>query len=271
MIKFFRRIRQRLLRKSNFSKYLLYAIGEIILVVIGILIALQINNWNEAIKNAKTEQEFYKEILSDLEKDNIKLEGLTEFYNNRIEHAGWLLKKVRKPIGSIDKLEFGQHVEPLYIGPIPVVFNSSFEAAKSSGAFALFENKEILKRLNQYYTNFEELKGIMAATLRLLETSLEPIMATVPINYVKKESGVYVITSELHDLKELYTFLDAIKDERKITVDLNIILQNPAFESYLSGDLGRSFNALTSIEIRKKQLNKIKTEIKHSMTNYKSF
>ncbi len=125
MIKFFRRIRQRLLRKSNFSKYLLYAIGEIILVVIGILIALQINNWNEAIKNAKTEQEFYKEILSDLEKDNIKLEGLTEFYNNRIEHAGWLLKKVRKPIGSIDKLEFGQHVEPLYIGPIPVVFNSS--------------------------------------------------------------------------------------------------------------------------------------------------
>ncbi|MEH6536964.1 MAG: DUF6090 family protein [Psychroserpens sp.] len=267
MIKFFRKIRHDLMEQNKTGKYFKYAIGEIILVVIGILIALQINNWSEGIKNGNTEQEFYKEILSDLEKDNIKLEGLTEFYNNRIEHAGWLLKKVRKPIGSINKLEFGQHVEPLYIGPIPVIFNSSFEAAKSSGAFALFENKEILKQLNQYYTNFEELKGIMAATLRFLETRLEPIMATVPINYVKKETGVYVITSELQDLKELYTFLDAIKDERKILVDLNVILQNPAFESYLSGDLGRSFNALTSIEIRKEQLNKIKTEIKHYVSN----
>ena len=47
MIKFFRKIRQQLLTENKFSKYLLYAIGEIILVVIGILIALQINNWNQ--------------------------------------------------------------------------------------------------------------------------------------------------------------------------------------------------------------------------------
>jgi len=46
MIKFFRKIRQQLLTENKFSKYLLYAIGEIVLVVIGILIALQINNWN---------------------------------------------------------------------------------------------------------------------------------------------------------------------------------------------------------------------------------
>ena len=46
MIKFFRKIRQKLLSENKFSKYLLYAIGEIILVVIGILIALQINNQN---------------------------------------------------------------------------------------------------------------------------------------------------------------------------------------------------------------------------------
>lgn len=59
MIKFFRKIRQRLVtenplaeRAGKFSKYLIYAIGEIVLVVIGILIALQINNWNE---NRKTE------------------------------------------------------------------------------------------------------------------------------------------------------------------------------------------------------------------------
>ena len=45
--KIFRKIRQRLLSENKFSKYLIYAIGEIILVVIGILIALGINNWNE--------------------------------------------------------------------------------------------------------------------------------------------------------------------------------------------------------------------------------
>jgi|TARA_R110000737_G_C14509985_1_gene473452 hypothetical protein len=46
MIKFFRKIRQNLVSKGNTGKYLKYAIGEIILVVIGILIALSINNWN---------------------------------------------------------------------------------------------------------------------------------------------------------------------------------------------------------------------------------
>ncbi len=47
MIKFFRHIRKQLLTENKFSKYLLYAIGEIVLVVIGILIALSINNWNK--------------------------------------------------------------------------------------------------------------------------------------------------------------------------------------------------------------------------------
>ena len=59
MIKFFRRIRQRLLSENKFSKYLLYAIGEIVLVVIGILIALQINNWNEDKKNNRLEEAYY--------------------------------------------------------------------------------------------------------------------------------------------------------------------------------------------------------------------
>jgi len=53
MIKFFRKIRQNLLSESKFSQYLIYAIGEIVLVVIGILIALQINNWNEEKKLKK--------------------------------------------------------------------------------------------------------------------------------------------------------------------------------------------------------------------------
>ena len=68
MIKFFRKIRQNLIMENNTSKYFKYAIGEIILVVIGILIALQINNWNENRKNASKE----KAILTNIHKEFIK-------------------------------------------------------------------------------------------------------------------------------------------------------------------------------------------------------
>lgn len=66
MIKFFRKIRKKTLTENKFSKYLIYAIGEIILVVIGILIALQINNWNENRKVQKLEAQIYTELKSDL-------------------------------------------------------------------------------------------------------------------------------------------------------------------------------------------------------------
>ncbi|MCK0157753.1 DUF6090 family protein [Cellulophaga sp. F20128] len=66
MIKFFRRIRKQHLIENKFSRYLLYAIGEIVLVVIGILIALQINNWNENRKAQKLEAQIYTELKSDL-------------------------------------------------------------------------------------------------------------------------------------------------------------------------------------------------------------
>jgi len=65
MIKFFRKIRQKLLTENRFSKYLLYAIGEIVLVVIGILIALQINNWNERRMDEKMERIILKNLAQE--------------------------------------------------------------------------------------------------------------------------------------------------------------------------------------------------------------
>ncbi len=62
MIKFFRKIRRNLLSDGKTGKYLKYAIGEIILVVIGILIALQINNWNNTIKQGKLERKYLTEL-----------------------------------------------------------------------------------------------------------------------------------------------------------------------------------------------------------------
>ncbi|MFT5970440.1 MAG: hypothetical protein ACI8ZO_000952 [Flavobacteriales bacterium] len=80
MIKFFRRIRQNLLMENKTSKYFKYAIGEIILVVIGILIALQINNWNEKRKNDSKIATILKEIQKDLLEDILKSKELFAYY-----------------------------------------------------------------------------------------------------------------------------------------------------------------------------------------------
>ncbi len=66
MIKFFRRIRKKLIDEDNLKRYTLYAIGEILLVVIGIMIALQINIWNEGRKQKNVEIKLLKEIRNDL-------------------------------------------------------------------------------------------------------------------------------------------------------------------------------------------------------------
>ena len=69
MMKFFIKVRQKLLSDNKFRKYLVYAIGEILLVVIGILIALQVNNWNEYNKERILEIEILEEIRENLLKD----------------------------------------------------------------------------------------------------------------------------------------------------------------------------------------------------------
>jgi len=69
MIKFFRKIRQKMLTENKFSKYLIYAIGEIVLVVIGILIALSINNWNQEQQQKKVLNNIYATIKVDLQQD----------------------------------------------------------------------------------------------------------------------------------------------------------------------------------------------------------
>tara|TARA_R110000764_G_scaffold240046_1_gene341787 strand:+ start:69386 stop:69697 length:312 start_codon:yes stop_codon:yes gene_type:complete len=75
MIKFFRNIRKSLLNAGKTGKYLKYALGEIVLVVIGILIALQINNWNEDRKNARMEIQVLREISENLGEDILSLEN----------------------------------------------------------------------------------------------------------------------------------------------------------------------------------------------------
>ena len=83
MIKFFRKIRKNLLSENKFSKYLLYAIGEIVLVIIGILIALQINNKNEQRKSENEIVSILKEVQNDLGLDIQKSDELIAYYKTK--------------------------------------------------------------------------------------------------------------------------------------------------------------------------------------------
>ena len=72
-----------MLIENKFSKYLLYAIGEIVLVVLGILIALSINNWNEERKSSKLEIKILKELNNDLKANLAEVDETFNTTNNR--------------------------------------------------------------------------------------------------------------------------------------------------------------------------------------------
>ena len=82
MIKFFRHIRRSLINQNQMGKYFKYAIGEILLVVIGILIALQINNWNENRKEKEALNAIYSTVVSDIESDLKTIPEVLRYNNN---------------------------------------------------------------------------------------------------------------------------------------------------------------------------------------------
>ncbi|MBD0778937.1 hypothetical protein HPE56_14145 [Maribacter sp. ANRC-HE7] len=96
MIKFFRKIRQQLLIENKFGKYLTYAIGEIVLVIIGILMALQINNWNSDRIDRATVANYYKRIHSEIQEGIKTVESFTE----KAKYIGSLNKRTLKVLAS---------------------------------------------------------------------------------------------------------------------------------------------------------------------------
>ena len=88
MIKFFRKIRYNLMEQNKTGKYLKYAIGEIILVVIGILIALQVNNWNENRNAKKDELVALQDLLYEFKRNKSEFQLYAEWQNSM--ESSWL-------------------------------------------------------------------------------------------------------------------------------------------------------------------------------------
>lgn len=131
MIHFFRRIRRQLLGDNKFTKYLIYAIGEIFLVVIGILIALQINNWNEEKKLHKREVSLLRELRSNLEVNVANL-------NNDISLQQKSYRDILKIIEYADQRKPYHDSLPRFLqeasyAPDVILTASAFETLKSTG------------------------------------------------------------------------------------------------------------------------------------------
>lgn len=161
MIKFFRRIRQELLSENKFNRYIMYALGEIVLVVIGILIALQINNWNENRKNEKLEAGYYCRLLEDVEQDIEQFSHLVHSAEERLSASNQAVRLLLQD--QPKKVAIGKQIwlanKAIYIDFRPN--NSAFEELKSGARLNIIEDKNIIKALNTYYNNIESLKSII--------------------------------------------------------------------------------------------------------------
>jgi len=150
MIKFFRHIRQNMIQQNKVSKYVLYAIGEIVLVVIGILIALQINNWNEEKKEAEIEKQYMISLLSDLAKDRSDLINNVEFGPIPVIYNDSLFSELQKrPLQGREKRIY--HFFLLYTNGILISYHDrTISQLRNSGGFGLIDKPEISDAVLDY-------------------------------------------------------------------------------------------------------------------------
>lgn len=158
MIKFFRHIRQRMIKENRASKYLLYAIGEIVLVVIGILIALQINTWNEERKTAEHERLYLERLLSENQQD---IETFSVFIKNlekgieTVKAMSIAMKDESTPDTTLvkstnDYMAFGS------IYPVFTSSRSTFEDLASTGNLKVIRNPGLRDDIVKHYAKQEQ-------------------------------------------------------------------------------------------------------------------
>ena len=153
MIKFFRHIRKQLLTEDKFSKYILYALGEIILVVIGILIALSINNKNEARKVKQFEYKILQDIETSMEGNFQGLDRCLSANMKAILSADLILKHLEENLPYNDSLDF--HFSRALEWCSPLFNNAGYESLKMYGA-NLITNDSIRENLDIYDAGWME-------------------------------------------------------------------------------------------------------------------
>lgn len=147
MIKFFRHIRQNLLMENKTSKYFKYAIGEIVLVVIGILIALQINTWNEQRKQNKQELYTLKQLKVEFQADSIALNDIMRLTNGKTNTIKQIMRFISEQKTDSLKLQmifFIGNSTPFYD------YSPTYNELVSSGNLNMISNDSIKNAINDF-------------------------------------------------------------------------------------------------------------------------
>ena len=236
MIKFFRKIRQKLLIENKTGKYFKYAIGEILLVVIGILIAVQINNWNELKKQKLVEINVLEGIRNDILKDSIDLNFNIRAYNRYIKSDSIVLDHLINKKGINQKV-----VNALIISAdadwFIILHDSHFQEAKLKGlsiisdlnlresisrlyefdykALLLMENssenynhsKYVNKKINQYL-GFDSTGFIINKTLYNRLLSDDNILYNIKQGQLKKKQLIDMHKSTLESALKVVKNID---------------------------------------------------------------
>ena len=161
MIPFFRKIRKKMADENKPMKYMRYAIGEVVLVVIGILIALSINNWNEGRKERDKEVKYLKTLKQDLETDLVNLDTMIVDRHKKVTSSHKLLK-LKHPTSLKELKAFDDLIWNVFRWTSFTPRTNTIDELISSGHLNILKNDSIklyllnIKQMNEEITNVRE-------------------------------------------------------------------------------------------------------------------
>jgi hypothetical protein len=178
MIKIFRNIRKKLLTEGKTTKYFKYAIGEIILVVIGILIALQINNWNQNSQIKHSNQLLLKKMLIDLDNIETRLNSITFTYSKdndfdyislteAINNCDSILTLVDKGLKK-ENLAYLANVRTTQGGTLLNIYDNTYNELLNTGSLYSLGSDTLVKAIQNFYkfcereTKYQQFNNDMA-------------------------------------------------------------------------------------------------------------
>ena len=222
MIKFFRKIRQNLLAEGKTGKYLKYAIGEIVLVVVGILIALSINNWNENRKEANFEIQILKSFKESLETDLSDIDANIHLHKRGL-HAADSILGLLKSSASIQEDSLAMLFARVMLPTRFVHSTSAFESLKGKGVNIISNDnlqKKIVDVYDSQYSFFLLSEQDFVDQIMIGWRTIFPTRFVEAINYDLSSSNLEgsLMPLDFDALKEDQEFLYYIKTIRNWTV-----------------------------------------------------
>ena len=256
MIKFFRKIREKLISENKISKYLLYAIGEILLVMIGILLALQVNNWNETRKLKLKENEILKEILRDVEETNSEIVGDMFGHLTMLRSAQMLKDQISQLNPDTNQLSsyYRSSAHDLQIYPK----TGGFETLKSQG-LEIITNDSLRKNISDLYqldytrlTNFGRLTPESSIIETLLPYTVKHFRTSAQNTREIKIIAPLLDTKIMRNLIELKS-IDDLKNDEEFFVILEHTMQLRTYKILLHRKA--LMNGVGVAELIEKELN----------------